>query len=478
MIDGTGAQAVVADIVIDSGRIVHIGRVSSAAAARRRVDARGKVVTPGFIDVHSHAAPGGPNENLLAMGVTTVLVGQDGQSPPGAARIGDWMRRVGASRLPINVATLAGHATLREKAGIAARDPSPQQLARLAQLIQEQIGAGAFGVSTGLEYYPGVLAKAAELEVIARAVAEHGGLIMSHLRSEDDERILASLDELIAQGRLGARVHVAHLKIVYGKGRARAEALLARMAAARESGVHLSADVYPYDASYTTVGIVFPPFAATPATFQHARLQRRGELLSGLRQTVQRRGGPEAMLFGTPPYAGKTLAEVAAEQGQPWEEVLLALGPAGASAAHFVMDDALQSRLLLDPWVMIGTDGGEQSRHPRGHGTFARVLAEYVRQRQTLPLVEAVRKMTGLPADTLGLDARGVLRPGSWADLLVFDPALVQDHATYARPHRRSTGMDWVLVNGMPAIAAGRSTGHRNGHLLRRPSATSPEDPR
>jgi N-acyl-D-aspartate/D-glutamate deacylase len=467
VIDGTGAQAATGDVVIVAGRIVHLGQAAPELVAKRQLDARGLVVTPGFIDMHSHASPTGHNRNLLAMGVTTVVLGQDGRSPtPG--RFAAWISRLRQARLAVNVAALAGHATLRGLAQVHGSKPGAPALARLARIVGEELEAGAFGLSTALEYQPGAQAREQELAAVAQAVAARDGIIMSHLRSEDEELIDAALDELVAQGRQGARVHVAHIKVVYGKGEARAEALLAKMAAARAAGIELTADLYPYNASYTTIGILFPPFAQSRASWQRARAHRRDQLAEFLRNKVNRRGGPQATLFGTAPYAGQTLDQVARARGKPFEDVLIdEIGPGGASAAYFVMDDALQSRLLADPWIVVGTDGGEYSSHPRGHGSFARVLAEHVRKRKALSLVEAVRKLSGLSARILRLEARGTLRPGAWADVLVFDPSQVRDHATYARPHRRSTGMRWVLVNGSIAIAEGRLTGARGGKLLR-----------
>ncbi|MBN1611253.1 MAG: amidohydrolase family protein [Polyangiaceae bacterium] len=466
VIDGTGAGAVAADVVVDAGRIVHLGRVAPEVRAARQIDARGLAVTPGFIDMHSHAVATGPNRNLLAMGVTTVVVGQDGRSPT-AGPIAHWFARLRRTRLSVNVAALAGHATLRGLAGVYGSPPNDKALERLASLIGRELRAGAFGLSTALEYQPGAQAGRQELHAVARAVAEHDGIIMSHLRSEDDDLIDTALDELLSQGEQGARVHVAHIKVVYGKGTARADALLAKMQAARDDGIELTADLYPYDASYTTTSILFPPFAKPPASFQQARSRRREELREFLRNKVRRRGGPQTMLLGTGPYAGKTLEQIASAKGKPFEDVLIDdIGPGGASAAYFVMDHALQSRLLVDPWIMIGTDGGEYSNHPRGHGSFARVLAEHVRERKALTLIEAVRKMSGLCARTLRLHARGTLRPGSAADILVFDPAQVQDHATYAEPHQHSTGMRWVVVNGRIAVEEGRFTGTRAGRLL------------
>jgi N-acyl-D-aspartate/D-glutamate deacylase len=477
VIDGTGTPAFEADVVIDGGRVVHVGSVGADVKVGRRIDARGLVVTPGFVDMHGHADALGANKNLLAMGVTTVILGQDGRSPV-AGPIAGWIRRMQRSHPAVNVATLVGHATLRGLAHVVGERPSDAALTRMVRLLGGELDAGAFGLSTALEYQPGAQARQQELDALAKPVAARDGVIMSHLRSEDDDRIDAALDELVSQGRQRARVHVAHLKVVSGKGRARAEALLAKMSAARASGIELTADLYPYNASYTTVAILFPPFAKPPQSFARARVRRRDELAEFLRNKVVSRGGPEATLFGPGPYANKTLAEVARAKHKPFEDVLIDdVGPGGMSAAFFVMDDALQERLLADPWVMVGTDGGEHSSHPRGHGTFARVIAEYVCKRGTLTLVEAVRKMTGLAARTLRLEARGTLQPGSWADVLAFDPAEVQDHATYAEPHRRSTGMRWVLVNGQPAVADGRWTGMRGGKLLRPAASTSQGGP-
>lgn len=463
--DGTGAPARTADIVVDDGRIVHLGRVAPGLEAKQHIDARGLVVSPGFIDMHAHADARGANKNLLAMGVTTVVVGQDGRSPV-AGRIAPWLRRLERAQLAVNVASLVGHGTIRQLSRVAGPRPSDADIDRMSRMIGQELDAGAFGLSTALEYQPGAQASQRELDGISRPVAERDRIIMSHLRSEDDELIDAALDELISQGRQGARVHVAHIKVVCGKGAARADALLGRMAAARATGVELTADLYPYNASYTTIGILFPGFAMPPA-FEVARARRRDDLAAYLRSKVLRRGGPEATLFGSGPHAGRTLAQVAEALGKPFEEVLIDdIGPGGVSAAFFVMDDALQTRLLADPWVMVGTDGGEHSSHPRGHGTFARVLAEHVRKRGTLSLGEAVRKMTGLSARTLRLEKRGTLQLGSSADVVVFDAAEVQDHATYTHPHRLSTGMRWVLVNGQVAVADGRWTGTRGGRLL------------
>jgi N-acyl-D-aspartate/D-glutamate deacylase len=466
VIDGLGGPGIQADVLVDDGRIVHVGAVAPGVEVGRRIDAKGKVVAPGFIDTHGHGDPEDENQNFVAQGVTTVCLGQDGKSPSDD-RIGPWARRVGKKRLAVNAVPFVGHATARGVAKVG-RDPTPKELDRLAKVVAEELEAGAFGLTTGLEYPPGAFAPKEELVAIAKPVAESGTLVMSHLRSEDDDKIDAALDELLAQGKAGARVHVSHIKVVYGQGAARAERLLGKIAEARKAGIAITADLYPYDASYTTIGILFPDFAKA-GSWKRVKRARREEVASYLRDKVGRRGGPEKTLFGTNPYRGKTLAEVAAAAKRPFEDVLIDdIGPDGASAAYFVMDEAVVARLLIDPHVMIATDGSSVSRHPRGYGTFAKVIDDYVIERRALTLEEAVRKMTSLPAATVGLEDRGVIRPGQAADLVVFDPAAVEDRATYEEPHRPAAGMSWVLVNGVAAVEDGERTKKRGGRVLLR----------
>jgi len=473
VIDGSGAPRRRADVVVRGDRVVFVGEVDPSVEAERVIDARGAVVTPGFIDAHAHADPRSDVEPALAMGVTTLVVGQDGFSP--AARIGAYLAALDAARPRVNVATLVGHATARAEARVGGgKRGRAAALGRLRAAVEQGIGEGAFGLSTGLEYDSGRGADMEELAAAAEPVGARGGVVMSHLRSEDDDRIEASLDELFEQcRRSGARAHVAHLKIVYGKGAARAEEVLLRLAAARAAGLEVTADLYPYTASYTTVGILFPDFARPPHSYRAAKQRRRADLAAYLRARVTRRNGPEATLFGTGELAGKTLAQAARERGVPFEDLLIELGPNGAEAAYFVMDEAVMERLFLDPFVMIGTDGGGGSPHPRGHGSFARVLEALVRERGLLSLEEAVRKMAALPARTLRLEGeRGCVRAGCAADLLVFAPSEVRTRADYRAPRRLAEGMRFVIVNGAIAREAGRPTAARTGRALRFSSAT------
>ncbi|MBI4953732.1 MAG: amidohydrolase family protein [Myxococcales bacterium] len=478
VVDGSGAAATVADVLVRGDTIVHVGQVDASVHTREAIDAKGRVVAPGFIDTHAHGDPTEASRNYLAQGVTTLCLGQDGTSA-GGDRVATWVKRHQKKRLALNAAPFVGHGTVRNAAGVGlAKRPTDPQIEKMASLVERDMKAGAFGLTTGLEYQPGSFATAAELVAIARPVAAAGGVVMSHLRSEDDDKIDAALDELLLQGRgSGARVHFSHAKIVYGKGAARAEALLAKLAAARAAGLGVTADIYPYEASYTGIGIVFPDFAKPPHSYTRVKRERHDELARWLRERVALRGGPEATLFGTAPYTGKTLAELAKQYGKPFEEVLIGIGPGGAQAAYFVMDEAVQARLLADPFFMISTDGGPRSRHPRAYGAFSRVLSVYVKEKKVLGLEEAVRKMSGLPAETLGLERRGLVRAGWAADLVVFDPARVRDRATYTEPNLLTEGMDYVLVNGEAVVAGGEPTKARPGRVLLHGDGTRPVPP-
>ena len=470
VLDGTGAPAVRADILVRNDSILFVGPVDTTLiAAEQVIDAKGQYVTPGFIDTHAHGDPlETPGfENFLAMGVTTICLGQDGDSPA-VEDIRSWMQRVDSIGPGVNIVMFIGHGTLRELSGTAYKPiPAPQEMARMEALLASALDAGCFGMTTGLEYTPGTYAGDAELLALAKVVGQQGGLIMSHVRNEDNDSIEASLQELLRQGQY-CNVQVSHLKVVYGKGEERAEQILARLEEARQhTSFSVTADIYPYTASYTGIGIVFPQWAKPPNDYEKVKRERRADLLEFLHQKVMARNGPEATLFGTEPYAGKTLAQVSAEKGKAFEEVLLDIGPGGASGAYFVMDEALQARLLLDPHVMICSDGSPTMHHPRGYGSFAKIIQTYVEEKELLPLPEAVRKMTSLPAQTLGLPGRGLIKPGYYADLLVFDPQKVKAKATFSEPHQLGEGIDWVVANGKVAFQKGQWKA-RQGKVLRR----------
>ena len=324
LVDGTLAPPRYTDVLVLGDRIARIGPAPEAETRGAEViDGAGRVLAPGFIDLHAHGDPMQDDYTpSLAMGVTTVLLGQDGGSPSlpdaghGPGSLSDWMHAMRVVRPAVNVATLSGHGALRRRAGIddGTRRPSDAQLARMQAILRDDLLAGAFGMSTGLEYVPGRYAEARELAGLGPVIAEHDGVAMSHMRNEDADAVRDSILELVAAAG-PARAHVSHLKMVYGKGEAAAEGLLEFIRTLRTEGKALTADAYPYAASYTGVGIVFPEWALPPADYAIVREARRDELRAHLQHRVEQRNGPGALLFGTGIYKGQRLAEVAAAQG-------------------------------------------------------------------------------------------------------------------------------------------------------------------
>jgi len=472
VLDGLGNKAILADIAIVGDEIIFIGksRFSSDELTNRvtlSIDAHKNIVAPGFIDLHSHGDPlATPSfENFLAMGVTTITLGQDGGSPQ-VLDLGRWLDEVKNNGIGPNLAMFVGHGTLRELTDINRTVvPSSDSLAQMLKLLDETLQY-TFGLSTGLEYNPGLYAEQAELNALAQVVGKNNRLIMSHMRNEDNDQLVTSIDELLKQGRF-ARVHIAHIKSVYGKGVAEAENILRILEDANKTGVRLSADIYPYNASFAGISLLFPVWAKTTEQFEIALKERREELENFLRNKIIKRNGPQATLFGTPPYTGKTLADLAREFNMPYEQVLIKLGPKGASAAYFIMDDELQSRLLIDPQISISSDGSTSGFHPRGHGTFAKIIETYVNQRKVLTLSEAVRKMTSQAADILGINDRGVIQVGKKADIIIFDPNKVKATASYAEPHQLALGFNTVIVNGKVARRSEKMTNSLYGKVLK-----------
>ena len=472
LVDGTGAAPRLADVLVAGGRIARIGAPTarSGGSAGRVVAGEGRVLAPGFIDMHSHGDPLEDSyEAFLAMGVTTITLGQDGDGPRIGKDLdpGSWMQAVDRAPIDVNVALLAGHGTLRRAAGVAdsVHHLDAAGLARMAAQLDRELRLGAFGISYGLEYVPGIYSETAELANLGKVVARYDGVCMSHMRSENDDEIEASINELVTSS-LPARPHVSHLKSVFGKGEKRAQELLAFMAAIRRRGVDLTADEYPYEAGYTGIAILFPKWALPPTDYAGVLAQRRQELRDYLIARMTRRGGPEALLIGSRPYAGKTLAQAAQQEGMHYADLLIKLGPEGGSGAHFTMDKVLQDRLLVDPFVSFSTDGGPGMRHPRATGTYAKLVEEYVVRDRKMTIEEMVRKATGFPAQTLRLPDRGVIRAGARADLLVFDPAKVRARSTYVDPFAMAEGFDLVMVNGEAAFEGGRRVA-KAGRLLR-----------
>ena len=470
VVDGTGAPAFEGDVWIRGRLIEKVTRGGREPVPfdARVIDAHGRVVAPGFVDPHSHGDPliTPAFENFLAQGVTTITLGQDGSSPVvvGFPALYEQYEELG---LGVNIAMFVGHGSLRAATSIGQNpDPSPAEIEEIAALLDTALDH-TFGMSSGLEYHPGLWASEPELIRLAKVVGSRNRVIMSHLRSEDDEDLDAAIEELVRQGQF-AKVHVAHIKSVYGKDAGRGQQIISNLAAARASGVDITADFYPYNASYTSVSLVFPVWAKTVPDFEQTKGLRRAELLDHLRWRVNARNGPGAMVLANEPYTGLTLEAVAQQLGKPFEEVLVDdLGPGGGSAAYFVMNDALQTSLLQGEMIMVGSDGSPSGFHPRGHGTVARIIQRFVYENQTLSLEQAIKKMTSMPAEVLGLNNRGSIASGKIADIVVFDPHRVKETATYAEPHQLAEGFDWVLLGGEIARQNGVMLPERRGRVLR-----------
>ena len=487
VVDGTGAPAVVADVGVRDGRIVAVGALTGRTATEV-VDVRGQVVAPGFIDPHTHGRDRLRDiptaDNLVRQGITTMVEGTGGGSP---LPLGVFLDSVASWRPAPNVALFVGHGTVRrEVLGTANRAPTAADLAAMEALVRQAMADGAVGLSSGLFYVPGNFAPPSELAALARVAAAAGGIYTSHMRNEDDS-VLAAVSETIAVGRAtGIPVLISHHKVGGSRNYGRSAQSLALMRAAREAGVRVAFDQYPYTASHTGISSIVPAWARAEDGLE-ARLADpalRARIVAEMQGFVSMRFGDDpariqlARCGFDRALAGKTLADVLAARGVASSPgaisdlVLELVARGGCSAIFHSFDEGDVERLLASPYGMIGSDGaltafGESSPHPRAYGTYPRVLGRYVRERGVIALEEAVRRMTSAPAALLGLAGRGRIAPGMMADLVVFDPATVADRATFDAPHQYPVGIPHVLVGGVAVVRDGAVTGARPGAVLR-----------
>ena len=489
VIDGTGAPARAADVAIKDGRIVRVGALSSAAA-RERIDARGLVVAPGFIDVHTHAddvASRPQAENFIRMGVTSIVAGNCGSSALSIAEALDRVRDAGPA---VNFATLIGHNTVRSAVmGAAERDPTLAELDRMKSFVFKGIVDGAVGLSTGLQYVPGTYSKPNEILELARIAANEGGLYATHMRNEGTA-LEAAIDESIQVARtLDMALQISHLKVDSPSRWGASAAALKLIDDARARGLQIQADQYAYTAGASTLSIRFPSWALEGGSESIRQRLNDAAVWAKIKKEIfallAERGFTDlawtnvASYRPDPSLNGLSMKDVAAKlvgnttpDGQLEAARLLMLGGGASMVYHFMGDDDI-ARIMKHPMVSIASDASVLERgagvpHPRGYGNNARVLGEYVRDRKIIPLEEAVRKMTSLPARHFAFAGRGVIREGAAADLVIFDPVNVRDTATYDKPHAFPDGIPHVIVNGTFVVRDGQTTGARPGQILRR----------
>ena len=489
--DGLGGEPVVTDVGVLGDRIVAVGDLSGMRAGRR-LDAKGLAVLPGFIDTHSHAVRGVLRhplaENYIRQGVTLAVGGPDGGSP---FPIGEFLARLDLEPAAINFALTVGHGTVRrEVMGNEDRDPTPAELTRMRDMVEQAMVEGAFGLSSGLKYVPGAFAKTEEVIELARVAAHYDGYYVSHMR-EEGLLLLESVDETIRIGEeAGLPSQITHHKVVGAPMWGSSVKTLEMVDAARARGVDVTIDQYPYTASSTSLSILFPAWSLEgERPDQLARMRdptQRARIKSAIvRNLEDDRGGgdPKNVVVSRcewdPSLQGKSLADILRDQNRPVSideaaELALELQEKGGFGGIFhAMAEEDVRRILVHPYTMVASDGGivapgEGVPHPRNYGTFSRVLGHYARDEGVLSIAEAVRKMTSLPASRMGLSDRGVLRQGAIADIVVLDLDDVRDSARFGDPHHYATGARHVIVNGVAVLLDGEMTGARPGRALRK----------
>jgi dihydroorotase/N-acyl-D-amino-acid deacylase len=519
IIDGTGSPWYSGDVGIINGRIAQIG-VLTNAPAKRVIDAQGKVVAPGFIDMLGQSElsilvnPHLPSK--IFQGITTEITGEGGSIAPlnkkliAADRGGfshykvkpDWLTlqeyfaRLEKQGMGINMASYVGATQVRRVVlGDVNRAPTPEELDRMKALVREAMEQGAVGISTALQYAPAPYAKTEELIALAGEAAKYGGVYATHMRSEGDA-IDDALDEAFRIGREAKiPVEIWHLKAAGKQNWNRMPEIVARIEAARASGVDVSANTYAYPAWFNSFSAFIPPWAHDGGEMKMVERLKDPAMRARIRKEMmtpdstwdnewQEIPGPEAILVSVVqnpkllPLQGKTIKAIADERGKDGIDTImdLLIDDPGMSVAVFAMSEKDIALALQQPWVSVDNDSqgtapdgllGKEHPHPRAYGTFPRILRKYVREDKLLTLPDAIRKFSALPAQRMRLTDRGVLKQGLWADIVVFDPEKIRDLATFENPNQLSEGMEFVLVNGVPVIEGGKMTNALPGRVLR-----------
>jgi len=522
--DGSGGTPYVGDVALKGDRIVYVGPHAPGRGART-VDASGKAVSPGFINMLAH-----PEESLIAdgrglsdivQGVTLEVIGEDSMGPLTPAMKARALKRQGDIKYPITWSTLGQYLTMLQRKGISPnvasyvgagtvrvnvlgeRDvqPNARQLAAMQRLVLQAMKEGALGVTTALIYSPNTYAKTPELVALAKISASCGGLYSAHMRSEGD-RLEDAIGETIAIAEAsGGPAEIYHFKQAGRDNWGKFDKAVAMIEAARARGVRITADMYVYTAGATGLDAAMPSWAQDggleawikrlkdPATRARVAAEMRNAH-PGTWENLYAGAGPDGTIllaFKNPklkPLTGKTLAEVAKMRGKSPEETAMDLVIEDGSrvgVAYFLMSEDNVRKGLRLPWMSFDSDEAApapegvfllSNNHPRAYGNFARLLGRYVRDEKQVPLAEAIRRLTSFPASTLSLKQRGALEPGYYADVVVFDPAAIADHSTFDRPHQLATGVEDVFVNGVQVVRHGKHTGAKPGRFVRGPGWT------
>lgn len=491
IIDGTGNPWFYGDIGVKDGKIVAIGKLDPSTAARV-IDITGRVVAPGFIDVHTHIEGNDLRvptaDNFIFDGVTSVVTGNCGSSK---IDIADYYRKLDSVKTSINITTLIGHNSVRSHVmGDSDRKPSADEQKQMEDIVAAAMRAGAVGFSTGLIYIPGTYSDTPEVIGLARAASAYGGVYASHIRDEADN-VLAAIDEAINIGReANMPVEISHFKVTYKPNWGRSTQTLDRVVNARLSGVDVTVDQYPYIASSTTLNTVVPSWVFSGGrdsvllriSDPDMRKQIKDEMVSTLRhkQLKSYSYALVARFNADSTLNGKNIAEINQLKGRkarPLEEaetILEMVEQGSAQMVFFSMNEEDLRRIMAFPFNMVASDAGiarfgSGVPHPRAYGTNARVLGTYVRDARILSLEEAIRRMTTLPAHRFNLRDRGMIAEGMAADLVIFDEKTIGDAATFEKPHAYSRGFDYVVVNGQVVVDHGKHTGVRSGVVLHGP---------
>ena len=457
--DGTGGPIALKNVRVTGDRITEVGALEPKPG-ERVVKGDGLVLAPGFIDVHNHSTEGLEAEPLAAtqvsQGITTLVLGPDGSSP---WPIGAYLKARKDAPPAVNVMTMVGHETVRSlvMGEDFRRKATPAEIAKMVVLVDQGMREGALGLSSGLEYDVGSYASTAEVVELCKAAARHGGFYMTHVRDEADRTFEAFVEAVEIASSAGLPLQISHIKLAttgVWDQTARAVSLFDR---ARKSGQDITADCYPYEAWHSNMEVLVP--------------NKQYDDPKSVDEALRVVGGPARITITAseahPSYAGRNLEEIARSEGiTPVALYSKIVKDGGADIIGHSMKEEDVVAFYRQPWVMVASDGGIANDHPRGAGTYPRVLGRFVREKRLFPLEEAVRKMTSLPAKRVGLKDRGTIAPGMKADLVLFDPATVIDRSTFEEPRKLSEGIAMVFVNGEVVWAEGKSAGATPGRVL------------